>query len=659
MMISRSGQFLPNILNFYKNMDVDVLPKTKSRRRPRPIATVQHHQRLLTPTLFTLLSTTQLITIAHATTLRGSMVASATTTESIEALMNFPTSPPPAHSPLTNQPTTLVETESLVHILHRKLGATKRTSAATTAKKLNPSSKSSSSSSSSTKKPAIDPGVVALGQTIQASMAYGQPIAHPVNSPWNPLNQDHTPQAATNQVVQLPYDTSLVPPGSGSGSSFDNAGYTAYPDVDTTLSLAEIKEKTNTEGESRSRSRSRRKIQVAPGEIDEIPSQTGDDYAAQSLDGARGQPVANPSILAGVTVVQHPSLAKISQGLGPNPFAASTPDAASFATNPLSYHPQAQVRDICCCCLLLFVVVCCCLCCCSLNDVVLTSSALCSLCSLLSLLSLPYQVFHPSAVGAAAVAQTTSPPIAYANYAGGNIPYNAKVATTIGAQRAHQFLLRSAYSPRQGEGASYPAVPWHAASMFNTEKPFTPAPLTGAWVTSTGVPFNSLVEERATTRKVRQQDGRAGGAVAAGGAAAAETRGQAKEEPDFDGNYLKRWPPPPGTSPGMISTMGMHPGVTPAVPPPAPPPIGMAPPPPPASQVIDTADVLPQPTPAVMTNDVRWGDGGSFPSQSDAGVNMVPGTEPRRSQEVPSEPLMNEPLQTSFSKENTIHGGSA
>ena len=205
--------------------------------------------------------------------------------------------------------------------------------------------------------------------------------------------------------------------------------------------------------------------------------------------------------------------------------------------------------------------------------------------------------------------------------------------------------------------------------MFNIEKPFTPAPLTGAWVTSTGVPFNSLVEEKATTRKVRQQDGRreevvvaghaAAGAAAAGGAAAAEARGQAKEEPDFDGNYLKRWPPPPGTSPGMISTMGMHPGVTPAVPPPAPPPIGMAPPPPPASQVIDTADVLPQPTPAVMTNDVRWGDGGSFPSQSDAGVTMVPGTEPRRSQEVPSEPLMNEPLQTSFSKENTIHGGSA
>ena len=367
-----------------------VLPTTKSRRRPRPIATVQHHQRLLTPTLLTLLSTTQHITIAHATTLRGSMVASATTTESIEALMNFPTSPPPplpTHSTMTNQQTTLVETESLVHILHRKLGVTKRTSAVTTTKGVVPPSKSSSSSSSSTKKPAIDPAVVALGQTIQASMAYGQPIAHPVNSPWNPLNQDHTPQAATNQVVQLPYDTSLVPPGSGpgpgSGSSFDDAGYTAYPDVGTTLSLAEIKEKTNTEDESKNRSRKR--IQAAPGVIDEIPMQTGDDYAAQALDGARGQPVANPSILAGVTVVQHPSLAKISQGLGPNPFAAITPDAASFATNPLSYHPQAQVCDVLLllfyCCWLLLVVVCCC---CSLNDVVLTSSALCSLLSALS-----------------------------------------------------------------------------------------------------------------------------------------------------------------------------------------------------------------------------------------------------------------------------------
>lgn len=42
-------------------------------------------------------------------------------------------------------------------------------------------------------------------------MAYGQPIAHPVNTAWNPLNQDHTPQAATNQITQLPYDSSLVP----------------------------------------------------------------------------------------------------------------------------------------------------------------------------------------------------------------------------------------------------------------------------------------------------------------------------------------------------------------------------------------------------------------------------------------------------------------
>ena len=55
-------------------------------------------------------------------------------------------------------------------------------------------------------------------------------------------------------------------------------------------------------------------------------------------------------------------------------------------------------------------------------------------------------------VGAAAVAQVTSPPIVYGNYAGGSVPYNPKVATIIGAQRAHQFLLRSAYSPRHGEG---------------------------------------------------------------------------------------------------------------------------------------------------------------------------------------------------------------
>merc|ERR1711865_106677 len=133
---------------------------------------------------------------------------------------------------------------------------------------------------------------------------------------------------------------------------------------------------------------------------------------------------------------------------------------------------------------------------------------------------------------------------------------------------------------------------------------------------------------------------------------------QQQQTPTYDGNYLKRWPPPPGTSPGLITTLGVRPGVTPAVPPPAPPPIGMAPPPPPASHIMDTPDVLPQPTPPVMATDARWGTK-QFPTQNDAGETAVPGTEARTSQDPMSEPLQNEPLMTPFSRDNTMQGGSS
>ena len=258
-------------------------------------------------------------------------------------------------------------------------------------------------------------------------------------------------------------------------------------------------------------------------------------------------------------------------------------------------------------------------------------------------------------VGAAAVAQITSPPIAYGNYAGGNVPYNPKVATTIGAQRAHQYLLRSAYSPRQGEGAPFPAIPWHAGPVMNSDgaTTFTPAPLTGAWVTSTGVPTNSFVEEKtvatvSTTkrtnnmRREQRQHQRQ------------SQRQSQQEAPSFDGNYLKRWPPSPGSSTLSSHMIGVN-MVTPAVPPPAPPPIGMAPPPPPASHIMDTPDVLPQPTPPVMATDARWGTK-QFPTQSDAGV---PSLQSRTSQDPPSEPLQNEPLMTPYSRDNTMEGGSA
>jgi hypothetical protein len=255
-------------------------------------------------------------------------------------------------------------------------------------------------------------------------------------------------------------------------------------------------------------------------------------------------------------------------------------------------------------------------------------------------------------VGAAAVAQTSSPPIAFGNYAGGNVVYNPKVATTIGAQRAHQYLLRSAYAPRQGEAAPFPAVPWHAGAAVmnsNGSPTFKPQPLNGAWVSGSGAPANTglgitntgLVEESSA---VAVQKG-------------LTPPSSNTPPPAFDGNYLKQWPPPSGTPPGMVAMMGVHPGVTPAVPPPAPPPIGMAPPPPPASHVMDTPDVLPQPTPPTAATDARWGVKG-FPTQNDAGLATVPGTEARRSQETPSEPLLNEPLMVPFGRENTIHGGS-
>ena len=270
------------------------------------------------------------------------------------------------------------------------------------------------------------------------------------------------------------------------------------------------------------------------------------------------------------------------------------------------------------------------------------------------------QVQHPSMVGAAAVAQTSTPPIAYGNYMGGNVAYNPKVATTIGAQRAHQYLLRSAYAPRIGEGAPFPAVPWHAeAAVMNSNgsPTFKPAPLSGAWVTSTGTPVNSLVEEQSLTRtntaaqsmqsmqsqQVQQQ--------------AESNANQQQQLPSFDGNYIKQWPPPAGTPSGMVASFGVHPGVTPAVPPPAPPPIGMAPPPPPASHIMDTPDVLPQPTPPVMATDARWGVK-SFPTQNDAGGATVPSTESRKSQETPSEPLLNEPLMLPLGRDNTMNGGS-
>ena len=289
--------------------------KTNTRRRQRPAPTL--HRNILTKTILPLLvttSTTQALNLrTHATTSTTTL-----TTDSISNLMGLPTykSNPTTSSTST---TSLVETqETLVHVLQRKLGGQHQA--------VLPSS-ASSSSSSTKKSPAIDPAIVSIGQTIQASMAYGQPIAHPVNTAWNPLNQDHTPQAATNQITQLPYDSSLVP----QYDDTSNPGYSAYPIVDGVVALAQMNEKNlNNQKE-------------APGVVETVPMKSSEEYAAQALDAPRGQPVANPSIMAGVSVVQHPSLSTIKEGPQPNPFATVSPDAASFATNPLAYHPQAQV----------------------------------------------------------------------------------------------------------------------------------------------------------------------------------------------------------------------------------------------------------------------------------------------------------------------------
>ena len=217
--------------------------------------------------------------------------------------------------------------------------------------------------------------------------------------------------------------------------------------------------------------------------------------------------------------------------------------------------------------------------------------------------------------------------------------------------------------------APFPAIPWHAGPVMNSDgsTTFTPAPLTGAWVTPTGVPTNSFMEETSGTVKTLQQQAQqqaptydvpTNNFMEERSGNEKTLQHQQQQTPTYDGNYLKRWPPPPGTSPGLITTLGVRPGVTPAVPPPAPPPIGMAPPPPPASHIMDTPDVLPQPTPPVMATDARWGTK-QFPTQNDAGETAVPGTEARTSQDPMSEPLQNEPLMTPFSRDNTMQGGSS
>ena len=237
---------------------------------------------------------TTLVPSISASTLRGRSHADTFSTKEITHLMKLSTSSTSSKqtalpSTLSNpESPSLVETqESLVHVLQRALGGTS----------------ASASVSADPKKPAIDPVAVSMGQTITASMAYGQPIAHPVNSAWNPLNQDHTPQAATNQVVQQPYDASLINPGaydSTTLNNMNNAGYSAYPNVDGVLSLVEQKENnkkvTSTD---------------APGIMETTPMKTSEEYADQVLGAPRGQPVTNPSIMAGVSVVQHPALANV------------------------------------------------------------------------------------------------------------------------------------------------------------------------------------------------------------------------------------------------------------------------------------------------------------------------------------------------------------
>jgi hypothetical protein len=222
----------------------------------------------------------------------------------------------------------LLEAESLVHILKRTLGGD--------------SLPSSSSTSKKDKKTAIDPIGISIGQTVQASMAYGQPVAHPVNTAWNPLNQGHTPQAASNQVFQLPYD----PISDNQNQNLDDTlgGYSAFPQG--TAVLAELRNsKTTLLTKKEISSNNPENVASAPSMVVETtPTQTSQEYASQTL-ASRGQPVANPTVLAGTSVVQHPALANIMEGLQANPFGKYEPDASSFATNPLAYHPLAKVSN--------------------------------------------------------------------------------------------------------------------------------------------------------------------------------------------------------------------------------------------------------------------------------------------------------------------------
>lgn len=72
--------------------------------------------------------------------------------------------------------------------------------------------------------------------------------------------------------------------------------------------------------------------------------------------------------------------------------------------------------------------------------------------------------------------------------------------------------------------------------------------------------------------------------------------------------------------------------IGPLTPPPQPPTPGMAPPPPPAAQVLDTPDVLPQPTPPTSPEDTHFGMK-RYPSQDDAGMPHNPSTSPMSSAE--------------------------
>ena len=295
------------------------LPQMMDRPRRRPNTTTTAFTRSL---LSSTLLTTTLLSSTHAidTQLRGKTTM---TSDVIAHLMGLPStsssSSTTAHPSATHvatplnppqPPTNLLETESLVHLLHRKLGGFG----------------TSGSSSKKEDKPAIDPAAIAMAQTVQASMAYGQPIAHPVNSAWNPLNQDHTPQAATNQVVQLPYDP--LSNNQQQDLSENLGGYSAFPQGTAPgESLVELNAATH----------------ANPLVVETVPMKSPDEYASQVLAAPRGQPVANPSIMAGTSVVQHPALSNIKEGLQANPFGAVMPDASSFATNPLAYHPSAQV----------------------------------------------------------------------------------------------------------------------------------------------------------------------------------------------------------------------------------------------------------------------------------------------------------------------------